>query len=57
MEESSEGPGMEAGAQGEAGPMIQVGDCEGPSEHSCGDSEGRRTGFQRHVGSRTLGIE
>lgn len=47
---------MEVGARGEAGPMIQVRNCEGPSEHGCGDSRGRRAGFRRYLGSRMLGI-
>lgn len=39
---------MEVGAQGEAGPMIQVRDCKGPSEHSCEDG-GAQWGDSRDV--------
>lgn len=46
---------MEVGAQVEAGLGIQARDCAGPSGHGCGENGGRRAGFERRVGSRTLG--
>lgn len=47
---------MEVGTQGEAGPMIQVRKCEGPSEHGCGGNRDRRSRFKRYLGSRMWAI-
>lgn len=56
MRKSLEGPSMEVGAQGEAGRIVQARDCEGSSEHSCGDNGCGVAGLKRCVGSRMVEI-